>query len=114
MASNLKTYNVYPIKKINEIRQYNKETGEPVLGEAEKQVRLDENTVKVLNSNSKQFGKVYKLADGKKAQPEKDSKDSGDDAELIALREEAKELGVKGAHLIKDKEKLTEKINEKK
>ena len=119
MATNLKTYKVYPIKKINEIRQFNKETGEPVLGEAEKTVRLDENTAKILNNNAKQFGKVYKLSDGKKveAKPETvaEVKDEPkEDAELEALRAEAKELGIKGAHLIKDKEKLAEKINEKK
>ena len=53
----MKTYAVHRIKEVNGIRQY--KDGKPVLDEAEKTVRLEPETVRVLTANQNNFGKVY-------------------------------------------------------
>lgn len=105
MKKKVETYLEYRIKEINDILQF--KNGEPVLGEKLRRVRISPQTAKTLNSNARNFGKVYVLQSDVK-EPESSNEDTG----LEQLREQAKELGVKGAHLMKE-EKLQEKINEK-
>jgi hypothetical protein len=110
--SNLKTYRKHPIKEVNGIRQYD-DKDQPILAESTKNVRLDVPTAATLNANASSFGAVYILVEDTEKNVSEDEK-SANDTELDVLRQEAKELGVQGAHLIKDKEKLIAKINEKK
>ena len=113
--SSLNTYGEYRIKEVNGIRQFNKD-GSPVLEHEKKIKRLSAETVKLLNNNSANFGKVYILEEEVKLsnpttetvieimEPEQKSK-------LDELREEAKKLGIKSAHTMKE-ETLIEKIKE--
>lgn len=107
MKNDLKTYGVYAIKVINGQTQFDKD-GNPVLEDKpEKTVRMNESDIKILNSNATGdegtgFGKVY-------IQVKEKAKNLFEE-----LKEEAKELGIKGYQLIKDPEKLQEKINEAK
>jgi len=115
--NSLNTYGEYRIKEVNGIRQFNKD-GSPVLEHEKKIKRLSAETVKLLNNNSANFGKVYILEEEVKLsnpttvtetvieimEPEQKSK-------LDELREEAKKLGIKSAHTMKE-ETLIEKIKE--
>lgn len=119
--NSLNTYGEYRIKEVNGIRQFNKD-GSPVLEQEKKIKRLSAETVKLLNNNSANFGKVYILEEEIKLsntttktetvtetvieimEPEQKSK-------LDELREEAKKLGIKSAHNMKE-ETLIEKIKE--
>ena len=115
--SSFNTYGEYRIKEVNGIRQFNGD-GSPVLDEKTKSVRISTETAKLLNNNVANFGKVYILEEEVKLsnpttvtetvieimEPEQKSK-------LDELREEAKKLGIKSAHTMKE-ETLIEKIKE--
>lgn len=63
MAIGLKTYEEFSVKKDSSDYLVTKKDGSPELGERIKEVRLDEQTVTLLNTNWKNFLKYYVLKD---------------------------------------------------
>jgi hypothetical protein len=127
MNGQLKTYEKYYLKKdYNSGRVTVDDKGEPVLGELIRTCRLQEQHVKVLNKGWQESGIYYALQKPKKEEPKKEVEKVEEVKEVKAtaqpkeeapsldeLRKEAKELGVKNTHVMKE-EKLIEKINEAK
>lgn len=119
--NSLNTYGEYRIKEVNGIRQFNKD-GSPVLEQEKKIKRLSSETVKLLNNNSANFGKVYILEEEVKlsntttktetvTETVIEIMETEQKSKLDELREEAKRLGIKSAHNMKE-ETLIEKIKE--
>ena len=120
--SSFNTYGEYRIKEVNGIRQFNGD-GSPVLDEKTKSVRISTETAKLLNNNVANFGKVYILEEEvKKIEPIKaeviEAKTETiievgklEDVTLSELRQQAKEIGIKGFQIMKEN-KLIEKIKE--
>lgn len=114
-------YAEYRIKEVNGIRQYHdKDQKDPVLGDLIKQVSISAATAKTLNNNSYNFGKVYLLEQPKVSSkvellddklPEQLEVKKLEENSLEKLRQQAKDLGINGAHLMKE-ETLIKKLKE--
>ena len=111
MKNSLRTYGKYPIRRVNGIRQFDK-NGNPVLDDKVKTDRLEPSTVKILNKNAEQFGYVYIEEVEETPEVEETKEEEAPKVnELDELRAKAKALKIKGAHNM-GKEKLVEKIKE--
>jgi hypothetical protein len=99
----LKTYEKWYVKKNYATNMTDEKDGQPVLGEFIRTCNLTSVRANIFNQNWRETGQFLV--------EKKIEKVATDD--LSALRNEAKELGIRGSHIMKE-ETLIEKINEKK
>lgn len=98
MNEDLKTYEKWYLKRNHATGRIEMQDGKPVLSEFIRTVRINEQRMRIFNSGWEMSGQM--LVEPKVS-----------DDELVTLREKAKELGIKGGHMMKA-ETLIEKINE--
>jgi hypothetical protein len=108
--SDLKTYEKWYVKKNYATNKVEEKDGNPVLGEFIRTCRLTSVRAETFNQNWRETGQF--LAEQKDEKIKSAEVPAGSSA-LDDLRSEAKELGIKGAHIMKE-ETLLAKINEKK
>jgi thioredoxin-related protein len=111
--ANQSRYTAYRIKEVNGIPQFDQD-GKAVLGEKIRDVKLTKEAADYLNKHT-ELGKVY-VSEKSETKAKKEVDGEFEQKEVKAesvekLRELAKELGIKGAHMMKE-ETLIEKIKE--
>lgn len=118
--SDLERYDKYQIKEVNGIRQFDKD-GAPVLDTKLRTATLSPQEAKFLNERASWYGVVYvKQEEAEKASQEKPADEKPDELKaenqdgnnIDALKRQAKELGIKGSHSMKE-ETLIKRIEEK-
>ena len=100
----MKKYNKHFLKRDPSSQVVLVEDGKPVLDEVAKtDIPLEDWHIRALNKSWKKTGIYYAPMEEVKVKPQKSK-------ERLTKEKEAKELGIKSAHLLSD-EKLEEKIN---